>query len=284
MKRLVIVSGISGAGKTTVLNALEDLGFFAVDNVPPSLWNQLIATLEDGGVDASALAIDIRAETFLEGVPEGVTRLREAGRAVEVLFLDASNEILVGRFNLTRRTHPLNEAGLSDDLDRERSVLSPIRSLADTVLDTSTLSARELTSHIRGRFAEETPFTLRTVSFGFKRGLPRDADIVLDVRTLPNPYYSQALRPLPGTDPEVQAHVFSAQGLEFYSTLRNTVRLLAERAESAGRQGYTVAIGCTGGQHRSVAVAERLGHDLSRHFGMQIDHRDLDEALEEHRA
>lgn len=284
MKRLVIVSGLSGAGKTTTLHTLEDLGFFVVDNTPPSLWGNLTATLVGGGVQAVALAIDIRAGPFLVEAVEGVTSLRKTGWPVEVLFLDTPNEILLGRFNLTRRTHPLNEGSLSEDLDRERTALLPLRSLADTLLDTSTLSVQELTNRIQDRFAAATPFTLRLVSFGFKRGLPRDADVVLDARTLPNPFYDPILCSLPGTDPGVQARIFSPQGLEFYGNLRSTVRMLAGRAASSGRQGYTIAIGCTGGQHRSVAVADRLGHDLAKHFRVKIDHRDLDLALAEHQV
>jgi UPF0042 nucleotide-binding protein len=282
VNRLVIVSGLSGAGKTTTLHSLEDLGFFAVDNAPPSLWADLIKTLEAAAINDLAVAIDIRAEVFVDVVPDEIRVLRNQGHSIEVFFLDAANDILVGRFNLTRRNHPLNETGLSEDLNRERIILSPIRLLADTILDTSSLSAEDLTKQVRLHFKDEARFTLRVVSFGYKYGVPRDADIVLDVRTMPNPYYDLTLRSLPGTHPSVQTHVFSEEGVHFYNSLRDTVLLLVKRSEVAGRQGYTVAIGCTGGQHRSPAVVERLGRELTSYSGLQFTHRDLPKAQGEH--
>ena len=152
------------------------------------------------------------------------------------------------------------------------------------VLDTSTFSARRLTEELWERYGEERDFRLRLVSFGFKRGVPTDADSVLDLRTLPNPYYSERLRPLGGRDPEVQSFVFTPEGMAFYTELRDFVKRLATRAAASGRSSYTVAMGCTGGQHRSVAVAERLSHDLAEDFTTRTEHRDLDAALAEHAA
>ena len=275
MNRLILVSGLSGAGKSTTLNALEDIGFFAVDNIPPPLWPDLIRTLEEARIQNLAIAIDIRSEFFINGLAKNIEPLRESCNSVIVIFLEAASDTLIARFNLTRRNHPLNATSLSRDLDRERLVLAPIRLLADTILDTSNLSAADLTKQLRSQFTNESPFTLRLVSFGYKYGVPTDADILMDVRTFPNPYYESSLRRLPGTHTAVQEYVFARESSNFYEHLRNTTLSFVKRPELTGRAGYTVAIGCTGGRHRSVAVVETMGKDLSPESDLQIIHRDL---------
>ena len=282
MTSFVILTGLSGAGRTTGLYALEDLGFFKADNVPPRLWLTLLDEAERAGFDKVAVGVDVRAASFF-GDLEGVfAALVGRGLKPETVFLDASDDVLVKRYNFTRRTHPLGQAPLSEDIARERDLLRPLRGQADSVIDTSTLSARELVERLQERFGKDRRFTLRLVSFGFKRGVPTDADTVLDLRALPNPYYDPELRPLGGQDEWVQAYVFTASTLEVYSQLREFVRTTVGMAKGAGRSSYTVAVGCTGGQHRSVAVAERLAADLAESFATQPDHRDLAAALAEH--
>lgn len=280
---LVILTGLSGSGKTTALHALEDIGFYTVDNLPPALWGHLVSSAGDAD-QGLAIGVDIRAGRFLPDAPRALEALRDEGLSPTVVFLDASDPTLVRRYNFTRRTHPLAEGTLVSDLAQERRVLEPLRSLADVVIDTTELSPRDLTQALWDRFGSDRGFTLRLVSFGYKRGLPTDVDLVLDVRSLPNPFYSEALRPLPGTDPEVQAYVFTPPSLELYGRLRALVRALSLGARGGGRSSYSVAVGCTGGQHRSVAVVERLSHDLADGFRTQTQHRDLPEALLEQQA
>lgn len=279
--RIVVLTGLSGSGKTTALHALEDIGYFAVDNVPPALWGGLVAAVEQTGAPL-AIGVDIRTGSLLDAAPAALSELRGRGLDVNVIFLDASDTTLVRRYNFTRRTHPLAEGTLTADLAQERRALEGMRELADVVIDTTSTTARELVQDLWDRFGEDGDFLLRVVSFGYKRGVPSDVDTVLDVRGLPNPYYDPELKPLPGTDASVQSYVFTPASLELYTRLRGLVRALASAARSEGRSSYSVAIGCTGGQHRSVAVAERLTHDLADSFRTRARHRDLEEALREH--
>ncbi len=278
---LVVLTGVSGSGKTTALHALEDIGFYTVDNLPPALWLALVEGMREDG-RGLCVSIDIRTRAFLDAAPAAFQQLKDRGFRPTLLFLDASDEVLVKRYNFTRRAHPMAAGTLSADLAAERRALQPLRELADDVIDTTTTTARSLTQLLWDRFAEGRGLLLRLVSFGFKRGMPTDVDTVLDVRGMPNPYYSETLRPLPGTDADVQRHVFSPESLEFYHQLRMLIRTLAFQSESGGRSNYSVAIGCTGGQHRSVAVVERLSHDLAGAYRTQVQHRDLTSALREH--
>lgn len=280
---LVIVTGVSGSGKSTALHALEDIGFYTVDNLPPSLWPDLITLVEENQSKGLAIGIDIRARKYLAEAPQVIRRLGEFGNDPVVLFLDASDETLVRRYNFTRRTHPISQGTLTADLAAERLALEPLRALADEVLDTTLTSARALTQSLWDRFTDGNGFLLRLISFGYKRGLPTDVDAVFDVRGMPNPFYDDLLRPLGGTDPRVQAYVFTPEALETYSQLRSLTKTLAHQAAgSAGRSAYTVAVGCTGGQHRSVAVVERLSHDLADGLKTVVQHRDLERAIAEH--
>ena len=282
--RLIVVSGLSGAGTTTALHALEDIGYFAVDNLPPALWAPLAARAEAVGKERVALSVDVRTSSFLAELDDGLAALEASGFQPTIVFLTATEQTLVKRYSLTRRTHPLNEGTLSHDIAEERVALKGVRERAHHLVDTTEMSAKELNLYIRRSFAEERSFLLRLVSFGFKRGAPIDADMVLDVRALPNPFYEEALRRLSGSEAQVQAHIFTPGGLEIYTQLRNLVRTLAGMARDGGRTSYTVALGCTGGQHRSVAVVERLARDLADGFDAKLEHRDLAVALAEHES
>ncbi len=272
---MVVLSGLSGAGKTTARFALEDAGYFTVDNLPPPLWRPLLAALRAKGVDRAALVVDVRSDPWLSELSEALAAAREEAE-VRVLFLEARPEVLLARYNLTRRAHPLGGGRLSEELARERAALAPVRELADFVLDTSGTSARELRARVLELVGESRGFLLRILSFGFKWGPPQDADLVLDARGFKNPYYEPELKDRPGTDPAVAAYVFTPEAEDRYRAMLALVGLSAEAAAAEGRRGYTVAVGCTGGFHRSVAVAQRLAEDLASRFAVEVEHRDLE--------
>ena len=272
----IIVSGLSGSGKSTALRALEDAGYFATDNLPPELWGAMLDLSRARKIERVVVSTDARTRDFLAALESSYTRLRKRQEGVRVLFLEATPEVLLRRYNLSRRTHPLGDPSLLIDFQREADLLSPLRAIADSVIDTTALSAPQLTERILGLVGVSHSFDLRLTTFGFKHAPPRDVDLMLDVRTLPNPYYDPDLRPLTGLDSAVSQYVFSGEDSEtFYAHLRDYVRENAERARAAGRYTYSVAVGCTGGQHRSVAVAERLKHDLENLGARVIDHRDI---------
>ncbi|PTA68095.1 RNase adapter RapZ [Deinococcus arcticus] len=271
----VVVSGLSGSGKSTALRTLEDAGFFITDNLPPELWGAMHDLVSARGLPCVAISTDARTRDFLGALEASYVRLSRRREDLRVLFLEANTDVLLKRYNFTRREHPLGD-NLMLDFARERELLAPLRAIADTVIDTTHLSARDLSAQVLRLFRLENDFHLRLMSFGFKHAPPRDADLVLDVRSLPNPYYDAELRPRTGLDPAVARYAFGDPGAEvFYTELRDFVRVAAERARAAGRHGYTVAVGCTGGQHRSVAVAARLAQDLKDLNVDIMDHRDM---------
>ncbi|MGL4609564.1 MAG: RNase adapter RapZ [Trueperaceae bacterium] len=281
-RRCVILTGLSGAGKTTALHALEDIGFYTVDNIPPSLWPNLVRQATLARQHRIAIGVDVRTRAFLNEAESSLQLLRGGGVKPEIIFLDAADDVLVKRYNFTRRTHPMGEAPLSTDITTERATLSALRAQADIVFDTSRTSSRELTEKLWEHFGKASHFRLRFVSFGFKHGVPTDADNVFDLRALPNPFYVPELRVIDGRDERVQAFVFTPSTLEFYSKMREFVRHITGMAQGTGRSSYTIAVGCTGGQHRSVAVAERLSHDLADSFTTGVEHRDVALGLAEH--
>lgn len=271
----IIVSGLSGSGKSTVLRTLEDAGFFITDNLPPELWGAMNDLVEARNLHRVAVSTDARTRDFLAALESSYARLARRQEDLRVLFLEANAEVLLKRYNLSRREHPLGN-NLMLDFVRERELLAPLRAIADTVIDTTDLSAKELSERVMKMFRLEHDFMLRILSFGFKHAPPRDADLVIDVRSLPNPYYDPELRLRTGLEQDVQEYIFrDGDALAFYDEIRDFVRTSAERTRAAGRHGYTVAVGCTGGQHRSVAVASRLAQDLSDLNVDITDHRDL---------
>lgn len=260
---VLVVSGYSGGGKSTALHALEDLGAYCVDNVPAPLLRDLVALVsrtEQGRL--LAVGVDARSEEYLERFGEIHDELRRDGHELEVLFLEASRDVLVRRYSETRRMHPMGE--LPEAIDRERALLEPIRQMAERPIDTSTLGARQLRQLIRDRFGSRGSFRLVLESFAFRGGVPSEADLVVDCRFLDNPNDREELRALTGLNEPVAQYVLEqADAKELLERVEGLVRFSAPRSAAEGRSYLTVAIGCTGGQHRSVALVEELERRLT---------------------
>lgn len=284
--RLVIVTGMSGAGKSTALRVLEDAGYFCVDNLPIQLIEKL-ATLalsgRSGKMERVALGVDIRSGEALPELQEVLERLGVSGITHEILFLDASDDILIKRYKETRRLHPLSGTGrVESGIAREREALAFLKKQADYIIDTSQLLTRELKQELEKIFVQDRSFKnlmITVLSFGFKYGIPADADLVFDVRFLPNPYYVDGLRPLSGRDEPVREYVmgFAAAGI-FMEKLTDMIRFLIPNYIEEGKNQLVIAVGCTGGRHRSVTLAGELYRRLesSEEYGVRIEHRDID--------
>ncbi len=283
--RLVVVTGMSGAGKTTVLRALDDDGYYCVDNLPPSLAAATLKVCADNGIDRVALGMDIRVGAFLDAAKEALVALGHHPAGLEVIFLDASDEVLMRRFSETRRPHPVlatgpDALGVADGVRLERERLSGLRALATKVVDTSVMSVHDLRRYILDRPSGlgEPRMRLRVLSFGFKHGAPLDASVVFDVRFLDNPYFIPALKEHDGNDAPVREFVLGSPGCE--ELLEHLMRLLLfalPRYRREGKSYLTVAIGCTGGRHRSVVVANELARRLAEQVGTSVGivHRDV---------
>ncbi|KAB2811300.1 RNase adapter RapZ [Pimelobacter simplex] len=279
--QLVVVTGMTGAGRSTAAKELEDLGFYVVDNLPPSLLPEVVRLVDEshGPAQPVAVVVDVRSGSFFQGLRSALAH-GVAGRETTLVFLDAVDEVLVRRQEAARRPHPLQEGGrLLDGLHRERVVLADLRSEADLVIDTSNLNVHQLTDRIADAFGtlQTTRLRVSVISFGFKYGIPVDADYVADMRFLPNPHWVPELRPRTGQDPEVAAYVRGRPGAEEF--LDAYVPLLAGVAEGYIREGkrfMRVAIGCTGGKHRSVAMSEEIARRFGeRGYVARAIHRDL---------
>jgi len=281
LTELLVITGMSGAGRSTAGNVLEDLGWYVVDNLPPSLIPALADLVHDSaGVTRLAVSVDVRVGSFFTALSDAVAVLSRNGHPSRLLFLDAGDESLVRRFESVRRPHPLQGEGrLLDAIQREREQLSELRSLAETVIDTSHLNVHQLAAKVTQVFAEGAEPALRVtvMSFGFKYGLPLDADHVADVRFLPNPYWVPQLRPHTGLDQEVSDYVLGQDGAAaFLESYRATLELVMAGYARENKRYATVAIGCTGGKHRSVAMSEQLARMLTD-SGVEATtvHRDL---------
>lgn len=276
--RLVIVTGVSGAGKSTALRALEDMDYYCADNLPLPLLPKFVELLSTRGeVSRAALGIDARSGEFLADCRLIFAGIRETGHDLEILFLDAPDDVLIRRFSETRRRHPLFSTDIRAALAAERAQLVPMRQDADAVIDTGGLTMPLLRALIQDRHRDTGgQLSVNLMSFGFKNGLPPEADIVLDVRFLPNPFFVKALSPLTGEDEPVRRFVLEhADTQAFLSKAEDLLRLSLLGFDKEGKSHATIAIGCTGGQHRSVAVVNELGRRLVGTFALAIRHRDI---------
>ena len=282
---VVVITGHSGAGKSEAIAAFEDGGYFCVDNLPP----RMIASLgelfrhEGSGVERAAIVSDVRGGDYFEELVQVIDDLEAEGLKPMVLFLEADEETLLDRYKETRRRHPLAPEGrIVEGIRAERALLAPLRERADKVIDTSDLTGAELRRQIKEELLgqeESGKLALTLLTFGFKNGPPRDADLTLDVRFLPNPYYDKELRPMTGMDAEVRAYVENGtQAGEFYGRLLPLLEFLVPAYVAEGKSHLTIAIGCTGGRHRSVTVADRIRRDLNgrEDVTLRVKHRDLD--------
>jgi UPF0042 nucleotide-binding protein len=274
--QIVIVTGLSGAGKSTALRALEDIEFTCVDNIPVPLVAQMVDHLaHEGDRDKLAIAIDARQRRNLTAWLPMLAMLRGAGHRLEVMFLDASDAVLLRRFSETRRRHPLSGDDLGEGIRRDRELVAELRNGA-AVVDTSNLNPHQLKSIIQDRYGGTGKLAVTIVSFGFKHGLPLEFNLVFDVRFLPNPYFEPALTHLDGRDPEVAKFVLDADGGELVRQVEGLLRFSLPHFQKEGKLYVTIAIGCTGGRHRSVAVVEELRRRLGNDWDILVRHRDVE--------
>ncbi len=277
--RIVVVTGLSGAGKSTVLRALEDLGYFCVDNLPLPLMEKFVDLLgANQETDKAAIVVDAREGEFLPMYRDVTRALRAKGHPVEVLFLDAPDDTLLRRFSETRRRHPVAGDDLRAGMARERKLLQPLRDDAEAIVDTGNLNVHQLKGIIQERYGRNTgALSVTLLSFGFKHGYPAEADVVLDVRFLPNPYFVESLSAHTGLEPHVARFVLdNDDAREFVRKIEDILTFSLPRFEREGKAYLTIAIGCTGGRHRSVAVADELGRRLVGKWSLTVRHRDLD--------
>lgn len=277
---LLILTGMSGAGRSTVAHALEDLGWYVVDNVPPALLPQLAEQAESGGIEKMAAVADVRGGKFFDVLAQALSQLKDSSRDYRLLFLDASDQALVQRFEATRRPHPLQANDrIVDGIARERSKLDHLRAQADIVIDTSNLNVHQLEKRTSEIFGEGHGSSIRinVLSFGYKYGIPVDADLVLDCRFIPNPHWVAELRPLTGLSDEVSNFVLGNEGVsEFVRSYVSVILQMVPGFVREGKKYLTIAVGCTGGKHRSVAIAREIASQLtSPEISAQANHRDV---------
>jgi UPF0042 nucleotide-binding protein len=281
--RVVIVTGLSGSGRSTAIHVLEDLGFYCIDNLPVVLMPRFLELCEGlgEGINRIAFGIDLRERAFFQDLPGVIDQARRSGHRVEVLFLDAADDVLVRRFSETRRPHPLAEGGSpADGIRRERERLAGVRAAADRVLDTSALTVHQLRAELTRDYADhgaQDGLSVFLCSFGYKFGLPTDADMVLDVRFLPNPFFVEELRPYSGLEQPVVRYVMErSETKEFLEHTQALLSFLLPRYLHEGKAYFTLSMGCTGGRHRSVVLAEEIGRRLTATgHRVQVRHRDI---------
>jgi RNase adapter protein RapZ len=281
--QVLVITGLSGAGRSTASNTLEDLGWFVIDNLPPALIRPVfeLASAPGSSVSRLGLVIDVRGREFFGALEGAIAELRSAGVDVRIVFLEADDDVLVTRFEETRRRHPADPGGgLLAGIAAERALLAGLREQADLIVDTSRTNVHGLRDQIVGLLAgsDDAPLQVNVVSFGFKRGAPREADLLLDVRFLPNPHWDPELRPLDGREPSVRDYVMSQTATRpFLAGVEQMLDVAVPGYVAEGKRYLTVAVGCTGGKHRSVAVAEHLARHLEGRdaITVRLVHRDL---------
>lgn len=286
--RFVIVTGMSGGGKITAMRMLEDVGFYCVDNLPVPLIEKFVELIAVPGSEVTkvALGLDVRADQPFEDAQKVLAKLKDNGYNFEILFMEASTQVLLKRYKETRRMHPLAlEGRVEDGINKERSILQDIRQKADYVIDTSNLLTRELKEEIDRIFVKNEEYNslmVTILSFGFKHGIPADADLVFDVRFLPNPFYIDELKYKTGNDAEVQDYVMSFPEAEtFVDKLSDMLAFLIPNYVKEGKYQLVVGIGCTGGKHRSVTLANKLYDRMKNrgNYGLKIAHRDVGQGI-----
>lgn len=282
--RFLIITGLSGAGKTQVIHFLEDIGYYCIDNMPPVFLTTFakVCYTQATTIGNVAIVVDIRGGALFDTIGQELDNMKAEGFPYEILFLEADDATLIKRYKETRRAHPLSPSGLiGDGITRERERLAELRQRADTIIDTSQLLTRQLKKIVNDKYGEcesADYFNVQVQSFGFKYGVPSDADLMFDVRFLPNPYYVEGMREQTGKDAAVREFVMSyAQTQEFLTRLSDMLTMLLPYYIEEGKNQLVVAIGCTGGRHRSVAIAERIGQILAAHgTHVSVSHRDIE--------
>jgi RNase adapter protein RapZ len=285
--QIVIITGMSGAGKTVAIQSFEDLGFFCVDNLPPTLLPKFLELMKESGnkMNKVALVMDLRGREFFDHLFKALDDLVESAWVTpQILFLEADDETLVRRYKETRRKHPLAQEGLPlEGIQNERDLLADLKGRAQIIYNTSQMKPRELREKILTQFSanNKTIFTVNVMSFGFKHGLPIDADLVFDVRFLPNPHYIDHMRPKTGLDEEVSSYVLKwSETQKFLEKVTDLLSFMLPHYKREGKAQLVIAIGCTGGQHRSVTLAETVGHFYEKDFHTKISHRDIEKRKE----
>ncbi|MGB2691112.1 MAG: RNase adapter RapZ [Thermodesulfobacteriota bacterium] len=280
MTNLVIISGLSGSGKSTAVNALEDIDYYCVDNIPPTLLPTFIELCKnsDKGINKVALGIDIREKVSFDSAPRIIREFKEKGYPVDMIFLESSDFTLVKRYKETRRKHPLsNDGNILEGISKERKMLEELKELSNYTIDTSELNVHQLSEIIKNKFNNEGSqnILLNIISFGFKHGIPNDADMIFDVRFLPNPHFVESLRNLDGTDKEVLDYIMEKeQSKEFIDKMTEFLDYLIPNYEKEGKSYLTIAIGCTGGKHRSVAITDKVAQHF-KDLSPLTRHRDI---------
>ncbi|WP_102344912.1 RNase adapter RapZ [Bacillus sp. Marseille-P3661] len=280
--QMVIITGMSGAGKTVAVQSFEDLGFFCVDNLPPTLLPKFLELVKESGVKMNkvALVMDLRGREFFESLLDAIDDMNDKRWVIpQIVFLDASDSALVSRYKETRRAHPLAPSGMPlEGIQLEREMLDELKGRAQFIIDTSELSPRKLRERIITGFSKEKQqiFNVNVISFGFKYGIPIDADLVFDVRFLPNPHYIDALRPKTGLEEEVSSYVLKQpETQKFMEKLIDLLEFMLPQYKREGKSQLIIAIGCTGGQHRSVTLAEYIGKHFEKDYYTTRGHRDI---------
>ncbi|MFY0783641.1 RNase adapter RapZ [Peribacillus simplex] len=283
--QLVIITGMSGAGKTVAVQSFEDLGFFCVDNLPPTLLPKFLELMKDSGnkMNKVALVMDLRGREFFDSLFLALDNLTDtAAVSPRILFLEADDDSLVRRYKETRRTHPLAPLGRPlEGIKMERELLDELKGRAQLIFNTSQLKPRELREKIAAEFSADKSvgFTVNVMSFGFKHGLPIDADLVFDVRFLPNPYYIDHMRPKTGLEQEVSSYVLKwSETQKFLEKVTDLLAFMLPYYKREGKAQLVVAIGCTGGQHRSVALTEYISNHFKKDYRVQVSHRDIEKS------
>ncbi|OEH92251.1 RNase adapter RapZ [Bacillus solimangrovi] len=286
--QLVIITGMSGAGKTVAVQSFEDLGFFCVDNLPPALLPKFLELMKESGgkMDRAALVMDLRGRDFFENLLDSIDEMNKQDWVTpHILFLEAEDQSLVSRYKETRRSHPLAPQGLPlEGIKNERKILDELKGRAQTIVDTTRMKPRQLREVIIEKFAndKQSVFNVNIMSFGFKHGIPIDADLVFDVRFLPNPHYIDALRPLTGLNEEVSSYVLKQSETQtFVNKLVDLLVYMVPQYKREGKSQLVIAIGCTGGQHRSVTLAEYIGKHFADEYVTQRSHRDIEKRKEQ---